>query len=111
MREEVEEVPLRHERGELAVRGQVAEIGGLKGIVAIDASGAFNLLMRLAKEIVQQAEFVKHIEGRWVHGVAAEIAEEVAVLFEYGDRHARAGEQKSQHDSSRTATNYAAVRL
>ena len=37
--EEVEKVPLRHERDELAVRRQTAEVGGVKGVIAENATG------------------------------------------------------------------------
>src|SRR4030081_1098866 len=38
-----------------------------------------------------------------MHGVAAEVTQEVGVLFHHGDVDAAAGEQQAQHDSGGTA--------
>ena len=48
--EEVEEVPLRHQRDEFAVRRQMAEIGHLKVLGADLRTYRFDLLMRQFQE-------------------------------------------------------------
>jgi hypothetical protein len=40
-------------------------------------------------------------------GVAAEVAEEVCVLFKDGDGDVGAGEQEAEHDSSGASADYA----
>ena len=67
------------------------------------------LLVRAHEELVQQAELVHHLQGRGVDGVAAEVPEEVAVLFEDDDLNSRPGEQQTQHHPRRPAANHAAL--
>jgi hypothetical protein len=83
--QEVEEVPLRHKRDEFGARRQVGEIGDRHRHAADIAGKNTGFLMRAFQELFQEAEFVHHFESGGVDGVAAEIAQEVGVLFEDGD--------------------------
>ena len=64
--------------------------------------------MRELEEAVEQAELVEELEGGGMDGVAAEVAEEVGVLFEHGDGDAGAGEEIAEHDAGRASANDAA---
>src|SRR6185312_8105380 len=109
--DEIEEVPLRHQRDELAVRGHVGEIGDRQVIRADLRRQVRHLVVRDLEELIEQAEFVHQLHGRGMNGVAAEIAEEVAVLFEHGDVDTGAGQQIAQHDSSGAAAGDATGRV
>ncbi len=61
--QKIKQVPLRHQRDELAVRRQRSEIGGAKGEVSEYSAGGGQFLMRNAKEVFQNAELVHHLEG------------------------------------------------
>src|SRR5262249_53750317 len=94
---EVEEVPLRHEGDEVAAGWQVGEVGDRDRLASDVAGELTGLLVRALQERLQKSEFVHHFQGRGVDGVAAEVPEEVAVLFEDEDIHAGAGEQIAEH--------------
>ena len=102
--QEVEEVPLRHQRDEFAVRRQMAEIGHRKAFGADLPGQRFDLLMRQLQELVDQAEFVHQFERRGMNRVAAEIAEEIGVLLQHHDverRRAPAGIRASSRRGRR----------
>ena len=44
-------------------------------------------------------------------GVAAEIAQEVGMLFEHGDMHASARQQEAKHHPGRAAADHATCRF
>ena len=67
-----------------------------------------DLLMRQLEELVEQAELVHHLQRRGMHGVAAEIAQEVGVLFQHRHRDAGARQQKAEHHAGRPAAGDAA---
>ena len=92
----IEEVPLRHQRDEMAVGRQMREIGKDDALVA-DLSGELaHFLMRALEEIVENAELVHELERRGMDGVAAEIAQEIGVLLQHHDIDAGARQQKAR---------------
>ena len=62
-------------------------------------------VVRALEEALEQPELVEDFHRRGVDRVAAEIAEEVGVLFEHADRHAGAGEQQAGHHPGRPAAD------
>ena len=104
VREELEEVPLRHQRDELAVRGHMPKIRALEVVISDDATHRSHALMWNPQKFFEQAELVDHLEARRMHGIAAEVAEEVGVLFQHGDADAAAGEEIAQHHACRSAS-------
>ena len=103
--EEVEKVPLRHQRDEAAMRGHMAEVGDLD-VDAADHTGQLaELLVRALQEVFEQAELVDHLERRGMHRVAAEIAQEVAVLLEDDDIDARTRHQEAEHHAGGAAAD------
>ena len=109
--EKVQEVPLRHERHERAVRSDVSEVAHRHRLSADDAADLAHLGVRALEELVEQAELVHDVERRRVHGVAAEVAQEVSVLLQHHDVDAGAGQQESEHHSGGSAAGDAAAGL
>ena len=106
--EEVEEVPLRHERDEFGVGGQVGEVGEGGGAVADGDGGAVNPGVADGEEFVEEAKLVHELERGGMDGVAAEVAEEVGVLFKDGDVDGTAGEEIAEHDAGGASADDAA---
>src|SRR5262249_49007997 len=69
-----------------------------------------DLLVRTRQELVERPQLVHDLERRRVDRVAAEVAEEVAVLFEHEHVHAGAGQEDAEHHpgrpSARDATTH-----
>ena len=86
--DEIEEVPLRHQRDELAARRQVREVGDRHRFAGDVPGQAAHFLVRACEERLEDAELVEQFERGRMDGVAAEVAEEVGVLLEHGDVHA-----------------------
>ena len=61
--------------------------------------------MRNLEEVFQNAEFVHHLQRGRMHGVAAEVAEEVLMLLQHGDRNAGTRQQIPQHHARRSAAD------
>jgi hypothetical protein len=81
--DEVEKVPLGHERHEPAVRGQVTEVGDAYRLAAHVGGDGARLLVRAAEQRLQHVELVHHVERRGMLGVATKVPQEVAVLLQY----------------------------
>ena len=62
------------------------------------------------RELVEQTELAHHVEGRGMDGVAAEVAQEVAMLLEHDDVDAGAREQEAEHEPARSASYDTAAR-
>jgi hypothetical protein len=67
------------------------------------------LLVRKLKKSVEQPQFIHHLHGRGVNGIAAEITQEVGVFLEHRDRTPGTGQQQSEHQAGGTSANNAAV--
>src|SRR5258708_31952044 len=93
--EEVEEAPLRHQRDELAAGRQVGEIRESISPTAEICADAARFLVRQLEELVEQTELAHHVEGRGMDGVAADVAQEDAMLLAPVDVHARARETEA----------------
>src|ERR1700676_170029 len=68
-------------------------------------------LMWTSKEVFQQAQFVDHVQRRRMHSVAAEVAQEVGMLFKNDYVNAYSCEEKTQHHACWASANYAALRI
>ena len=87
----------------------MGEVGDRHALVAELGAEARHFLVRQLQEVVEQAEFVHHVQGRGMDGVAAEVAQEVAVLLQHDAPDAAARQQKAQHHAGRPATHDAAL--
>jgi hypothetical protein len=77
----------------------VGEVGH-EELAAADGGGeAGDVGVREREEAVEEAELVEELESGGVDGVAAEVAEEVGMLFEDGDGDAGAGEEVAEQDA------------
>ena len=63
--------------------GSVAKSADVMTSCADLHADVIDLRMRQLEEFVEQAELVHHFERRGMHGVAAEIAQEIGVLFQH----------------------------
>ena len=108
--EEVEEVPLRHEGDEGTAHGQVAEVGDGDPLAADDPGQLADLRVRQRQERLEQAELVHDLERGGMDRIAAEVAQEVGVLLEHDDLHARPRQQQAEHHPGRPAARDAAAR-
>jgi len=107
--EKIKKIPLRHEGDKPAARRQVGKIGdGVQALADLRADRT-HLAVRQLQERVQQPEFVHHLQGGWVHRVAAEVAQEIAMLLQHDDIDAGAREQQAEHHAGGTATGDAAA--
>ena len=64
-----------------------------------------------ARNVVEQAQLVHHFQRRRMDRVAAEVAQEIGVLFQHDDVDAGAGQQKPEHHPGRTAADDATAGL
>ncbi len=111
LREEIQEIPLRHECHEFASRRDMPEIGASKCKIAENPARRFRLLVRQFEEIVQQIQFVQHLQSGRMNRIAAEIPEKIGVLLQHRDPNALARQQVSQHHPCRSAAHYATSRF
>src|SRR5258708_20946909 len=101
--EEAKEVPLGHEGDEFGCSREVGEVShGDRDAADGEAEGG-ELLVGEVEEGFEEAELVHELEGGGVDCVAAEVAEEVFVLFEDGDIDAGAGEEEAEHHACRAS--------
>jgi hypothetical protein len=81
--EQIEQVPLRHHRDVRIPHPQPAEIGNDHAAVDPDRKGDLvQPAVRELREPLSEAQLVEQLQGRRVHGVAAEVPQEVAVLLQ-----------------------------
>ena len=111
VREKIQEIPVGHQGYELAMSRHMPKVDGLKcGVSNNDAEGS-DLLMGQSQEVVKKPQFMEHFQRGWMHGISAEIAEEILVLLEHGDLDTVAGHEISEHHTGRSATHNAAGRF
>ena len=99
--QEIEKIPLRHQRDEPASRRQMAEIAHCHGGVTDLRADSVQFLVRPAQECIQHAKLVQHLQRRGMDGVAAEIAQEIRVLLQHQHLHPGARQQQAQHHPGR----------
>jgi hypothetical protein len=103
--EHVEEVPLRHEGYVPVPTREATELRGDATTVEYELDPALDPV-RQRGEPLAQPELVQQAERRGVHGVSAEVAQEVGVLLQHHDIDAAPGQQQAEHDPRRTATHH-----
>src|SRR5215831_10049417 len=78
---EVQEVPLRHQRDELAARRQVREVAKRQRLAPDAARNLANLAVRAFEELVEDAQLMQDFERGRMNSVAAKIAKKVPMLL------------------------------
>ena len=109
--EEVEEVPLGHERQIGVTRRQMAEVG--QGQDALGGLYAQHRHLRVwpAQQLISQAEFRHDLQRRRVQRVASKVAQEVVVFLQDEHVEAMSGQQEPEHEAGRPAAGDAAMYL
>ncbi len=110
--EEVEQVPLGHHRDVVVLAVQRPDVpDGDQGPVLPDGQlHRGDAALRQLGEPFGEADVLQQRQGAGVHGVTAEVAQEVAVFLQHRHVHAGAGEQQRQDHSGRAASHHAAGR-
>src|SRR5436190_10412814 len=88
----------------------MAEIGERELGVAEPGFQLRRLLVRKLEKRLEQTELVHELESRGMDGVAAEIAQEIRVLFQHGDVDAGPRQQQAEHHPGGAAAHHAAAR-
>jgi len=109
--EEVEEMPLRHQRDELAGCRQVAEIRDGDALVGDPRGDARHLVVRAREKGVEQPQLGHQLERGGVDRVAAKVAQEIAVLFDHDGADPGASEEQPGHHPGRPAARHDEARL
>ena len=110
--DEIQKVPLRHEREELAVRRQMRKVSERNRFIADLPGDLAHFLMRPFEKIFEDAQLVHQLERGRMNRVAAKVAQKIRVLLEHDDFDARARQQKAEHHSRRpTAGDAQRVRV
>src|SRR6185312_9307 len=108
--DEVEEIPLRHERDEFAMPRHMPEVAnGDERILQLKPNGTY-FLMRALEELFQNAEFVHQLEGRWMDRIPAKIAQKIAMFLKHPNIDACPPQQEAEDHARRPAASNAACR-
>src|SRR4029079_8689433 len=75
--DEIEEVPLRHQRDELAASGQMREITERQHLASDTPRDLANLPVRATKELVENTQLIQDFERGGMDRVPTEIAQKV----------------------------------
>src|SRR5262249_55118662 len=102
--QEVEEIPLWHERHEAALRSQIRHVTQHNLLAADTSAGLSDLLVRPFQELFEQAEFVHYLKCRGMNSIAPEVAQEIAMLLQNQDLDSGPCQQIAQHYPGGTAT-------
>ena len=108
--QEVQKIPLRHDRDELAARRQMAQVGDGHLDTVDAAADLAQLGVRPRQEVVEHAELGHYLQGRRVDRVAAKVAQEVGVFLEHDHVDTGPREQVAEHHPGGPATGDAAAR-
>ena len=109
--EEVQEIPLRHQRDEFAFSWQNREIGRYEFLAPHLRLQLWEFLMGTLQKLWQESELVHELESGRMDSIAPEVAEEIAVFLENDDVDAGSRQQEPEHHSGRTPTGYATSNL
>ena len=88
----------------------MGEVGHRHALFADLGADPLDLLVRHFEELLEQAKLVHQFEGRWMHGVAAEVAKKVRIFFQHHDVDAGTRQQKAEHHPGRSAAGDATGR-
>ena len=108
-RQQVEQVPLRQEPDVRVGDPKPAEIGQGERPVGEGHGQSLGVAMRECGQLFAEPELVEQVEGGRVHGVPAEVPQEIGVLLQQHHPNAAAGEQQGQHHPGRPAAGHADI--
>jgi len=102
--EEIQEVPLWHERHKTTPRPEVRHLTQENLVTADPSADLAYFLMRPLEKLVEQTQLVHRFKSRGVNRVAAEVSQEVSVLLQNQDVDSCACEQEAKHHPGRAAS-------
>ena len=108
-REEVEEVPLRHESDEFCLSGKMGEISHWKRVTADSDGQIREFLVWEREKFVENSEFMEKLKSGGMDGIAAKVPQEVTVLLDHRHPQPRPSQQQSEHRPRRPAPRDHAV--
>src|ERR1700730_13002007 len=97
--DEVQKIPLRHQREKLAMGWKMSEVGDLEHVVAKLAGKFTHLLMRAPQEIFQKTKFRYHRQRGSMNDNSTKNAHKIKLLFENKNIKTHASQQKTKHHS------------
>src|SRR5437762_3125129 len=106
--DEIQEVPLRHERDELTSCRQVRKVSQRNRFIADLSDHLGHFGVRPFEKVFEEAQLVHQLERGWMNRVAAKVAQKICVLLEHDDFYARTRQQEAQHHPRRATTGDAA---
>src|SRR5258707_1039416 len=109
--DEIQKVPLRHEREKTAVRRQMRKVSDRDKVLANLAAQLTHFLMRALEKIFEDAQFVHQLERARVNRIAAKVAQKIGMLLKHDDLDARARQQKSKHHARRPTAHDATASI
>jgi hypothetical protein len=101
--QEVEEIPLWHERHEAALRSQIRHVTQHNLLAADTSAGLSDLVMRPFQKFFEQTEFVHDLKCRGMNRIAPEVAQEIGMLLQNQDFDSGPCQQIAQHYPGGTA--------
>src|SRR4029077_3786934 len=108
-RDEVQEIPLRHQRDEFAVRRQVRKVGDDHADVLDLAAELGQFLMRPAQELIENSKLVHQFQGRGMNRVSAKVTQEIRVLLQDHNIHTSTREQEPRNHPRRSPAHHTAA--
>lgn len=101
----IQEIPLRHQGDVLGARGQMREVCHRDVVIANATRRLCHLGVTNLQKLVEKSKLVEKFERGRVNGVSPKVPEKILMLFKNGNRNARTGQEKTEHDASRTAAD------
>ena len=105
----VEEDDLRHDHHVGKARLQPRKVHQLERPRGGVESDLAHLCVGQREQAVGQADLIEHLQRGGMHGISAEVAVQVAMELEDGDRHSSPGQKKCQEHSCGAGTDDAAA--
>jgi len=109
--QEVEEIPLWHERHEAALRSQIRHVTQHNMVAADTSADLSDLLVRPFQKFFEQTEFVHDLKCRGMNSIAPEVAQEIGMLLQNQDLDPGPRQQIGQHYPGGTAAGHTTAGL
>src|SRR5215831_3251111 len=103
--EEVQEVPLWHERHEAALRSKIGHVTQKDRFSTDRGADLTDLLMRPLQKLFEQTQLIHGFKSRGMNRVAAEIPQKIGVLLQNQDFDSSPRQKVSQHHPGRAAAS------
>jgi hypothetical protein len=95
--EEIQKVPLWHQRKEAALRSEIRHITEKGRFPTDDGADFSDFLMGAFQKFAEQTQFMHGLKSRRMNGVTAEVSQEIGVLLQDQDFDSRPRQEVSEH--------------